>query len=853
MDIDVGGVLDALPGLVWTTQADGMCGYVNRRFREFTGLGFDAALGLHWQTAIHPDDLASFVSNWHAIVQSGVVSEIEGRLRRADGQYRWFAFRLSRVSEDAGGTQRWCWLGLDADEAVTGPDSPRPDGRLRRFLDMMPTQVVFMTPSLDLEFVNREVLDYYGKSLEELRQWASAGKVSHPDDLPGIFERLTRLRTLGEPWDNTSRMLRADGAFRWMRSRMVPSRDAEGNIARYVSCQTEVHDLKQAEDLLAGEVRVLEMAARGKPLRKVLDALCALAEELCSGCTCSILLVPRARTQSQVGSDGSWSMPILSGSGQASGVFAVHRGGPGAPSAFERQLIERLCSIAGIAVDRARTDVELQRSQAYLAEAQRVSLTGSFGWRVSSDEHFWSEETFRIFGLDPSTELSMPKILEFVHPEDLPLAEEVIANATAGRDFDVELRTVLTDGLLKHLHVVGHALQDRDGIWEHVGAVQDVTERRRAEAELRQANAQLTDAHRLSRTGSFTWDVLLDRHIWTEEIFRLFEFDSAIPVNMAMMLEVIHPEDMPAVQALLDGAVIGVQFDLVFRVIPRSGAVKHARVVGRRIGKPDQPVFMGALQDVTASKLAEEALNSARSQLAHVARVAALNTLTASIAHEVSQPILGILTNANTCLRMLADEPPNVEGAIRTARRTIRDADRASEVIKRLRAMFGKEAPSVEDVDLNEAAQEVIALSATELRSSRAVVKTHFSEDLPLICGDRIQLQQVILNLLLNAADAMAQVEDRPRSLLIQTELRGDDQVQLFIRDAGIGVHPEAFARLFDPFYTTKARGMGIGLSISRSIVESHEGQLWAAANDGPGATFGFYIPRLGVTATLAS
>ena len=184
-----------------------------------------------------------------------------------------------------------------------------------------------------------------------------------------------------------------------------------------------------------------------------------------------------------------------------------------------------------------------------------------------------------------------------------------------------------------------------------------------------------------------------------------------------------------------------------------------------------------------------------------------------------------------------------MRGASDTARRTIRDADRATEVIKRLRSLFGKAAPAIEDVDLSEAAREVIAVSSTELRMKRVVVETHFTEGLPVIRGDRVQLQQVILNLLLNAADAMAAVEDRPRTLAVSTEANGADAVQILVRDVGVGLDQATSAKLFDAFYTTKIHGMGIGLSISRSIIESHAGRLWAAANDGPGATFGFSVP----------
>jgi C4-dicarboxylate-specific signal transduction histidine kinase len=232
-----------------------------------------------------------------------------------------------------------------------------------------------------------------------------------------------------------------------------------------------------------------------------------------------------------------------------------------------------------------------------------------------------------------------------------------------------------------------------------------------------------------------------------------------------------------------------------------------------------------------------------QADLAHVARVATLNAMTASIAHEVSQPLSGILTNANTCVRMLTAEPPNVAGAAETARRTIRDANRASEVIKRLRTMFSKHTPAIEPVDLNDAAGEVIALSAGELQRSGVLLQTDFAENLPPASADRVQLQQVILNLLLNAVDAMAGIEDRPRTIQVKTGLDDSGGVKLAVRDSGTGVDPRTVDKLFEAFYTTKAQGMGVGLSICRSIIEKHNGSLWAEANHGPGATFSFCVP----------
>jgi signal transduction histidine kinase len=226
-----------------------------------------------------------------------------------------------------------------------------------------------------------------------------------------------------------------------------------------------------------------------------------------------------------------------------------------------------------------------------------------------------------------------------------------------------------------------------------------------------------------------------------------------------------------------------------------------------------------------------------------VARVTSLGALTASIAHEVSQPLSGIITNASTCLRMLAADPPNVDGARETALRTIRDGHRASDVIMRLRALVVKKDPTPEVVDLNEATEEVIALSKNELQKCRVVTQTEFADDLPPVTGDRVQLQQVILNLLLNALDAMSGIDDRPRHLVIRTDRDEGERVRLSVQDVGIGVDPHAVDRLFEAFYTTKSAGMGIGLSVSRSIIESHRGRLWAAPNDGPGATFAFSIP----------
>jgi C4-dicarboxylate-specific signal transduction histidine kinase len=363
--------------------------------------------------------------------------------------------------------------------------------------------------------------------------------------------------------------------------------------------------------------------------------------------------------------------------------------------------------------------------------------------------------------------------------------------------------------------------------------------------ELGRSEAFLADAQRLSATGSFSWRVATGEITWSEQLYRIFELEQGVPVTVDLIRTRVHPEDLPSLYDMIERARgAGSDFEYELRMRMPDHSVKRLHMVAHGTKGPDgQLEYIGAVQDVTQQRLSEEALGKARSELAHVARVTTVGTLTASIAHELNQPLSGIITNANTCMRMLGADPPNVSGAIETVRRTIRDANRASEVITRLRALFSKKNTTIESVDLSEAAQEVIALSSHELQRSRVIVQRELADDLPRVAGDRVQLQQVILNLLLNASDAMNSVDDRPRQLKIKTERDPGQGVRLIVQDAGVGLEWQSLDKVFEPFFTTKSGGMGIGLSVSRSIIESHRGRLWAAPNNGPGATFSFSIP----------
>ena len=382
---------------------------------------------------------------------------------------------------------------------------------------------------------------------------------------------------------------------------------------------------------------------------------------------------------------------------------------------------------------------------------------------------------------------------------------------------------------------------------------QDITARKQAEAakdlrseeELRRSEAFLAEGQRLSSTGSFSWKVATDEITWSEQLYRIYEVQIGVPVTLDAIRARVHPEDLTLLENMFEQAREGTNdLEWQYRLLMPDRKITYLHAVAHATRDQDgQLEYIAAVQDVTGRRMSEEALATARSKLANVARVTSLGVLTASIAHEVNQPLSGIITNAGTCLRMLDANPPNLEGARETARRTIRDGVRASDVVTRLRALFSRDEYRLEPLDLNEVTREVIALTLSDLQRNHVILQSELAKDLPAITGDRIQLQQVILNLLRNASDAMVDVDDRPRRLLIRTEREDVDRVRMSVRDAGVGVAPQNMTKLLDAFYTTKTDGMGVGLSISRSIIERHHGRLWAEGNDGPGTTFSFSIP----------
>ena len=372
--------------------------------------------------------------------------------------------------------------------------------------------------------------------------------------------------------------------------------------------------------------------------------------------------------------------------------------------------------------------------------------------------------------------------------------------------------------------------------------------RKDAEDKLRRSEAFLAEAQKLSHTGSFGWNVSTDEHFWSEETFRIFQYDTSTKITLQMVLDRIHPEDVPAMKQIVDRAAQDRKdWEHEYRLLFPDGSVKHVHVVAHATGsKSGNPEFVGAVMDVTAARRAEEALRRGQAELAHVSRVTTLGEFTASIAHEVNQPLTAVTNNANACLGLLADSDSHLQEVREALAEIVEDANRASAVIARVRRLARKAPPDKTLLDMKNVVAGVLALARYEIATRRVTMVTEFSESLPPVLGDRVQLQQVLLNLIVNGMDAMDKVEESKRVLNIsgRHELQdGMPTCLLSVQDAGVGLKPNEMDKLFDAFYTTKAQGMGVGLAVSRSIIEAHGGRLWAESNRGAGATFLFSLP----------
>ena len=733
-------VIDTIPTLSWCNLADGPNEFLSKSWHDYTGLSPEEAHGWGWSSSFHPDDLPPLMKRWQELLVSGDSGEIEARIRRHDGEYRWFLIRVAPFRDDSGVIVRWYGTSTDihdrklADEALRASEA-----QLRLIIDSTPGLLGVLSPAGEVEFVSRQNLDYFGLAPEQLKGWKTIDIV-HPDDLPRAIAKFTHSLTTGTPFFDEHRYRRADGEYRWFDVRVYPARDTQGRITRWFTFSIDVHDRKLAEEALRASENNLRQTVNSIP-----------------GLIC---------TMNPAGEIEELNRPLLEYFG--------------------------------------KTPEELR------------------GWRMT----------------------------DAVHPDDLPEVIKAYTYSIAtGTPYEIEHRCRRADGVYRWFQVRASALRDADDrITGWYVLLTDIDDRKRAEDELKRSEAR----HRIVVETASDAVVSMDESgaiiLASPATKRIFGYNPEELIGKPMTML------MPGAMRKLHEAGFKRYLETGERrlnwqgtevtALRSNGEEFPAEVSFGEMVSNHRKVFTGFIRDISEKKRAEDGLNELRSELAHMARVSSLGALSASIAHEVNQPITGIVINAGACLRSLSADPPRIESAREAARRMIRDGNRASEVVARLRALFSKKESAAEPVDLNEAAREVIPLCLNELQKDRVTLRQELANNLPLVKGDRVQLQQVILNLLRNALDAMSSVEDRPRELIVRTENDEADCVRLTVQDTGVGIAPKDKERLFEAFYTTKSSGMGMGLSISRTIVESHNGRLWATPNDGPGATFSFSIPR---------
>jgi PAS domain S-box-containing protein len=497
--------------------------------------------------------------------------------------------------------------------------------------------------------------------------------------------------------------------------------------------------------------------------------------------------------------------------------------------------------------ERKRAEEALQQTRFYLSEGQRLAHMGS--WAFNDSGHYWSDELYKIYGLDPNNGApTVEQYLALVHSQDrASMAETIKRMQEEHSGFDQIERIVRPDGQLRYVRVVAVPVVEQGVFKGFVGTTMDVTEQELLTQALRREQAYLAEAQSLTHAGSWACN-LVTREIFhsSDENARLYGFDpSQGPIPFDRFYTTILPEDEQSIRAKLENAIsAGADYDVEFRIRRADGAIRFLRGIGHHNPAEEIGYYVGITMDITERKQAEqerEKLRQLEADLAHINRVNMMGELAAALAHEIKQPIAASITSANALLRWLAHDPPDLERARAAAARIEQDGNRAADVINRLRSFYKKGAPPEREmVDVKEIIHEMIVLLRDEAVRNSITIHSELDAETLNILADRVQLQQVFMNLMLNAIEAM---KETGGELTIRSGLNQEGQLLISISDTGVGLPLENTERIFDAFHTTKPQGTGMGLAITRSILESHGGRIWATANQGVGATFHFTIP----------
>ena len=718
---------------------------------------------------------------------------------------------------------------------------------LANVVDGIPALIWNTSPDGSADFSNQRFRDYTGFSSEQLRDWGWMNAL-HPEDRK--VEAWRAAFAAGEGFENEVRIRSANGEHRWFVLRMMPLRNEQGTIAKWHGTASDVEERRRAvEALRDSEQRWQAVFEHNPTMYFIVDEAGTIlsvnpfgAEQL--GYSVNELVgrsvlnvfheTDRAAIQrnaasclQRLGQPMSWEARKVRKDGTMLWVRETGK----ATLMKERPAILIVCE-----------DItERKRLENRLAEAQRISHTGSFAYDVAGRRLIYSsEEHHRLFGFDPAAGMPAPKDWALrIHPDDRARAVQTMEQRLRERtDYEVDFRIVLPDGSLKYIHSISHAvLSPSRDLVEIVGTSTDVTDRRRAEYLTQQVFERSPDlVGILGRDYRFRRANPMYETFWGIAAEKVIGMHIRDVVGKEMFDRLAKPN--------LDRCFSGEEASYA-EWFNAPGGRKYWFVTYSPLRLESERVeaVLIIARDLTERMLVSEKLRDAQMQLAHANRVATVGELTASIAHEVNQPIGALVTNAHAALRMLSAEPPNLNQAHGALGDIIKDGRRVSDVIDRIRALVKKTPAQTDLLDINETIMQTIALIRGEILRNGVLLKTQLTRNLPSIRGDRVQLQQVIMNLVMNALESMGTVDEGTRELQIVTGKDRDNQIFVTVRDSGPKLTSESLDRFFEAFYSTKSHGMGIGLSICRSIIEAHGGRIWAAANVPRGATLHITLP----------
>jgi PAS domain S-box-containing protein len=522
----------------------------------------------------------------------------------------------------------------------------------------------------------------------------------------------------------------------------------------------------------------------------------------------------------------------------------------------KRDAAGRACEMFGTVqdiTDRKRAEEALQRSQFYLSEGERLAHMGS--WAFNDSAHYWSEELYKIYGLDPKNGApTLEQYLALIHPQDrASIAESLKLMLEEHRGFDRIERIVRPDGQQRYLRAVAVPVVEQGVFKGFIGTTMDVTEQELLTQELRRERAYLAEAQGLAHIGSWVANFHTGKsYHMSDEIYRLHGFDpNQGPLALEHFLKTIHPDDEPVVKGALTKAILArTDYEIPeYRICLSDGSIRFLRTIGHHNSSGEIGEYVGITMDITERKRAEaerEKLRQLEADLGRINRVNMMGELAAALAHEIKQPITASVISASALMRWLAHDPPDLDRARAAACRIEEDANRAANVIDSLRSFYKTGTPSDRQlIDVNAIIEQMSGLLRGEADRHTITIYSDLETDTPKILANPVQLQQIFMNLMLNAIEAM---KDAGGTLTIRSRINPENRLFVSISDTGIGLPAESTELVFEPFHTTKSQGTGMGLTITRSIVESYGGRVWATANQGKGATFHFTLPREGDT-----